>query len=140
MDVFQTSFGPIEVDPESIILFPQGLPGFETCHKFKLLHNLENPNPQLLWLQSLDDEAVVFSVVEPQQLGLSYELVLSDEECDLLGLVQPEDVVVLLMLLRSSNPDAPISANFKSPLVLNLKTRKGLQKCNVHADIVFRNF
>lgn len=138
MDVFQTRFGPIEVDPQSVLEFPLGLPGFEDCRHYKLLHE-ENPNPQVMWLQSLDNPSLAFSVVEANRLGLNYQIVLSDEETALIGLESTDDVALLLMLLRPDGEMAAVSANAQSPLVINVKTRKGLQKTDVRADIVFRN-
>ena len=48
-----------------------------------------------------------------------------------------EDAKLFLILSR---PDGnQISANTSAPLVINLQSRKGLQKLDVKADIVFRN-
>lgn len=136
MNVFQSQFGPIEVDPDTIIHFPAGLPGFEHCHQFKLLHE-EKPNPSVYWLQSLDDAEVVFSIVGAERLGFNYVLKLSDEECAQIELTDASDAMLFLILSR---PDGePIRANTLAPLVINLKARKGLQKLDVKADIVFSN-
>ena len=136
MQVFQSRFGQIEVDPDTIIHFPLGIPGFEDCKNYKLLHE-EGKEPQVLWLQSLDDSATMFTLIEAERLGLNYMLTLSDEECDCIELKNAEDAKLFLILSR---PDGnQISANTRAPLVINLQSRKGLQKLDVKADIVFRN-
>jgi len=136
MQVFQSRFGQIEVDPDTIIHFPLGIPGFEDCKNYKLLHE-DSKDPQVLWLQSLDDSAAMFTLIEAERLGLNYMLTLSDEECDLIELKNAEDAKLFLILSR---PDgSQISANTRAPLVINLQSRKGLQKLDVKADIVFRN-
>ena len=136
MQVFQSRFGQIEVDPDTIIHFPLGIPGFEDCKNYKLLHE-EGKEPQVLWLQSLDDSATMSTLIEPERLGLNYMLTLSDEECDCIELKNAEDAKLFLILSR---PDGnQISANTRAPLVINLQSRKGLQKLDVKADIVFRN-
>lgn len=139
MEVYQTPFGQIEVDPDTVITFANGLPGFPDCKRYKLLHE-EGPNPQVLWLQSLDDTAVCFSVIEADRLGLNYQIVLSDEECAAIGLNAPEDVRLLLILARKQEaPAQDIRANVQAPIVLNLQTRQAFQKTGLRADIVFRN-
>ncbi len=139
MEVYQTPFGSIEVDPQTVITFPSGLPGFPECKRYKLLHE-DRPNPQVLWLQSLDEADVCFNVVEADSLGLNYQISLSDEECAEIGLENQEDVRLLLILARKDETVSPsISANAQAPIVLNLLTRKALQKFGLRADVVFRN-
>lgn len=138
MEIYQTPFGQIEVDPDSVITFPDGLPGFPDSKRYKLLHE-ERPDPQVLWLQSLDDTELYFSVLEADRLGLSYQISLSDEECEKIGLQDPEDVRLLLILSRKNSDGAAISANTQSPIVINLRTRRAFQKAGLRADIVFRN-
>jgi flagellar assembly factor FliW len=138
MQTLNTRFGEIEIDPETVLTFPQGMPGFEDCTRYKLLHE-EQPNPRVRWLQSLDDADLSFSLVQVEHLGLSYEVSLSDEECALIELEQAEDAVLLLLLSRPFEEGQAISANTQAPVVLNIKSRKALQKVGVRADIVFRS-
>lgn len=136
MQVYQSRFGQIEVDPNTIIHFPLGIPGFEECKNYKLLHE-DCIDPKVLWLQSLDDQAVLFTLIEAERLGLNYMLTLSDEECAHIDLKSADDAKLFLILSRPENQE--ISANTRAPLVINLQSRKGLQKLDVKADIVFRN-
>lgn len=138
MTMIETRFGQIDIDPQTVLEFPQGLPGFEQYTRYKLLHE-DKPNPQVMWLQSLDDADLVFSVIEADRLGLNYQIVLSDEEVAMLQLATPEDAVLLLILSRPEDGSAPVAANTRAPLVLNPVARKGLQKTGVRADIVFSN-
>ncbi len=127
--------GEQEIEPESVISFPGGLPGFPECKRFKLFH--EEGKPTIYWLQSLDDTDVSFSVTLPELFSFVYELDLNDSEVSLLKLDDAADAVVLLMLYKPvesgeiggyANEDATIHANLKAPLVINLKSRIGLQK------------
>ncbi|TJZ69785.1 flagellar assembly protein FliW [Chitiniphilus eburneus] len=139
MQIVKTRFGEVEVDPNTVLTFPLGLPGFEPCTRFKLLHE-DKPQPKILWLQSLDEPALAFSVVTSELLGVNYQIQLSDEECELLQLEEPDDVTLLLVLARPPEEgDRPISANTQAPLIINSKSRLGLQKTGLQADIVFRN-
>ncbi|MBE9608683.1 flagellar assembly protein FliW [Chitinilyticum piscinae] len=137
MQQFSTPFGTIDVDPATVIDFPLGLPGFEQCHRFKLLHE-ERDAPTVYWLQSLDDAEVCFSVIEADRLGLNYQVKLSDEECALIALDDASQAQLLLMLARDDASDK-VKALTQSPLVLNLQARKGMQKAGLRAQIVLTN-
>ena len=126
MKISSPVVGEIEVSPERVITFPAGLPGFEACRQFALLHAEGNDAPQLFMLQSLDDADVGFTVTTPDILGLNYEFALNDAEVDDLQLTDPADVSVLLIVRRDG--DNPVHANVMAPLVINTATRRGLQK------------
>ena len=126
MKISSPVVGEIEVSPERVLTFPAGLPGFEACRQFALLHAEGNDAPQLFMLQSLDDADVGFTVTTPDILGLNYEFALNDAEVDDLQLTDPADVSVLLIVRRDG--DNPVHANVMAPLVINTATRRGLQK------------
>lgn len=138
METYKILFGDIQVDPETVITFPSGVPGLPDCKRYKLLHE-DKPNPQVMWLQSLDDAAVCFSVVEAERLGLNYQVTLSDEECAEIDLQSSDEAQLLLVLARHDEREPNIVANTQAPFVLNVRSRKALQKIGVRADIVFRN-
>lgn len=120
-------FGSVEIDPEKIISFPNGLVGFENCLRFTLVQ--ENEQGASFTLQSLDDPALAFQIVDPTTLGFNYELALSDAESALLQSPAPEDVVVMQVLFKQDGDgQAAISPNLRAPLVINTRARVGLQK------------
>lgn len=121
-----TRFGAQEVDPASVLQFPEGLAGFEDHHDFKLFH--EDGKPTVFYLQSLQDPEVQFPVVNPDAYQVSYECVLSDDEAAVLQLDDPADVAVLVTLAQGGDRDAGIHANFMGPIILNTTKRIGLQK------------
>jgi flagellar assembly factor FliW len=125
MKIESPRFGTLEVEPEKIIEFPRGLPGFEECRRFTLFHP-EGKDPKYFILQSLDDELVAFHLADPARFGFNYEIALSDEETALIGLDDPATGVVAVMLTKGSEAD-PVRANLNAPLVINLATRRGLQ-------------
>lgn len=127
MKITSPIVGEMDVSADRVITFPSGLPGFEQCRQFTLVHAAGTETPQLFLLQCLDDAEVVFTVTTPDVLGLNYEFNLSDEEVDALQLSNPEDALVLLMVSRESD-SAPIRANVMAPLVLNTANRRGVQK------------
>ncbi|CAK0765097.1 flagellar assembly factor FliW [Gammaproteobacteria bacterium] len=138
-------FGTQEVDPQSILFFPEGLPGFESCHRFKLFHE-DGEHAIIHYLQSLDNPEAVFSVVEPSWLGLDYELTLSPGESmvlkffstkkeetlkdskDSMAIKNPLLVLVMLAGVQENGEDEPcIRPLTAQPLIINPSTRRGIQ-------------
>lgn len=118
-------FGTLEIDPDKVIEFPRGLPGFESCHRFALL-NPADESPKYFILQSLDEPDVAFHISDPSNFGFTYEIMLSDEDVADLKVTDVAETAVVVMLSKAKD-DAPVSANLKCPLVLNLNQRRGLQ-------------
>lgn len=138
MQVMTEWFGPLDVDPDTILTFPAGLPGLEQCTRFKLLYDEGSAQPQVRWLQSLDQPEITFSVVDPSLFGVSYELTLSDEECALLECQHAEQIAILMLLGRNPETRA-VEPKVKYPILLNLEKRRGYQKPATRCELVFKN-
>lgn len=141
MRIENPMLGAIEVSDDKVIEFPAGLPGFEQCHRFVLVHE-EGREATVFQLQSADDPDVVFSLTGPEQFGISYEFALSDEEVDALQLARPEDALVAIIVRKDGDDPATagLRANFMAPLVINVGARRGLQKVinKLGCDILLR--
>lgn len=125
MDI-DTRTGQNEIDADSIITLPNGMPGFENLTQYKLFH--EEGKPTVFWLQSSEDPDIQFSVVDPGLLNVAYELTLSDDDLHLLKLEAPEDLSVLVTLARDTDQADNIHANFMTPILINTRERLGMQK------------
>lgn len=121
-------FGAIEVSPEKTITFPNGLFAFENNKKFTLVHEEGKAEPASFTLQSLEDPAVAFQIIDPTTLGFNYDLELSEEENTLLKNPAAEDVAVMIILFKESKGAVEINSNLRAPLIINLKERVGVQK------------
>lgn len=126
IDIERLGVKNVAVDPETLFTFPGGLAGFEESKRYKLFH--EEGKPTVFWLQSVDDPEVMFPVVSPDKLDLEYEIELSDADCSLIELQNAEDAAVVVIVYRDAVQDGKIAANTRSPLVLNVRSRKGMQK------------
>jgi flagellar assembly factor FliW len=157
-----TRFGELDVEPSRIITFPKGLPGFEDYKRWTLFHEINEKGEPVcgvvIHLQSLDNEKVMLSLTEPNLFGFNYELVLTDSEVAELKVESAHDVLVLTTLSEKdvaartlSAKDvvpkiyAPLSsediyANLTAPILINIKSRLGMQKILVpgEATIGFR--
>lgn len=134
-------FGSVEVNPESVITFPNGLVAFENSKKFMLAHEEVNGEPASFTLQSVEDPALAFQIVDPTALGFHYELALTDAENAILQTPSVDDVAVMLVLFKNEGDKAEISPNLRAPLVINTKARVGLQKVmeNLRPNITLSN-
>lgn len=123
-------FGQVEVDPEKVINFPDGIVGFENSRRFMLAHEVDKGDPVSFTLQSLDDPSLAFPVIDPSVLGFNYELELNEEEMTKLQNPAPEDITVVLILSKAEGEAGPggIRANVRAPILLNTKKQIGLQK------------
>jgi flagellar assembly factor FliW len=141
MPVLETiNFGPIAFEPESILEFPQGLPGFEERRRFVAVQ-IPQTAP-LIFLQSLEEATLCFTTMPIQAVDPDYRLQVIAEDLALIDLPvdrQPRighDVLCLAVLsLRESGP----TANLLAPLVVNLANRKGVQAVGPESDYSYQH-
>lgn len=141
MKIESPVLGAVEVSDDKVIEFPAGLPGFEDCKRFVLVHE-EGSEATVFQLQSADDPEVVFSLTGPEQFGITYEFPLSDDEIEVLRLASPDDALVAIIVRKEGDDPAGagLRANFMAPLVINVGARRGLQKVinKLGCDIILR--
>lgn len=124
MKIATARFGEIEVIPEEIIEFAEGLLGFEDAHRFVIL-NPQDGSP-FRWLQCIENGDLAFVIIEPLNFMFEYDLSISDSDADFLGLTVAEDAVLYAIVTIPENP-SDMTANLQGPIVINAKTRKGRQ-------------
>jgi len=118
------------VSDDKIVTFPHGIPGFEKYTTYIVYHKEEN-GIGAYWLESCDEKEITFTLVAPEQYGLSYELELSDEEFTTLEAESAEDLGVFMVLSKKENEQtggSDLNANIRGPIIINPKTRIGIQK------------
>lgn len=121
MIVDTTRFGPLEIDPESILVAPRGLIGFPSAQRFVLIEHA--PGTPFQWLQSLDDASLAFVVTDPHLFFPDYELEIPDSEAERLGIREPEEARILttITIRRAA---CEVTANLLGPLVIGLLSRR----------------
>ena len=139
IDIERLGLRNVAIDPDTLFTFPEGIAGFEHCKRFKLFHE-EGGEAKVFWLQSVDDSAVTFPIVAPEALDIEYQIELSDADCELIGLENVQDVAVVVIVYRDAVEDGKIAANTRSPVILNTKSRKAMQKIllDVHPTLLYR--
>jgi len=130
MEIKSKAFGEQQINSDTIISFPKGIPGFEDQTQFQLFH--QEDNTIVFLLQSTTDENIAFSVAHPSNFNINYQFLLTDEEVSTLDM-QPTDELLILLILHkdenSSEPNLPtVKGSIKSPLLINIEKRIGIQK------------
>jgi flagellar assembly factor FliW len=114
-------FGELKVPEEKAFIFPEGLIGFPSLRRFVIL---DYRDTELQWLQSVDEPDIAFMVINPFLLTNEYQFELPEPARVLLEVEDPSEVVTLVILRVEGGK---VIANFQGPLVINSRTRKGLQ-------------
>lgn len=124
MKIKTTRFGELEVDKKDVIEFTEGLLGFENQKKFFIV----DPGDQtlILWLQSTDDAATAFPIIEPKIFQPSYMVKLLPVELNSLALENLQNASVYTVLTIPQNV-TEMSANLKAPIIINNKTKMARQ-------------
>lgn len=123
MQVKTLRFGEIAVEPSSLLEVPRGLLGFPEERRYCLLEAGNGAPVQ--WLQSVERPELAFLVISPHEFFPGYEVYLDDEAVAELGLARPEEAAILALL--SIQEDKSVTANLVGPIVVNTRTRQGLQ-------------
>lgn len=117
-------FGEVPFVESDVIEFPWGIPGFASLRRFLALSLAEQPN--LVWLQSLEEPGVALPTADPWGAFPNYDPRLPDYATQALDLRQPENVNVLCVVVVA--PDGrEVTMNLLAPIVVNLESRQARQ-------------
>ncbi len=104
--------------------FPEAMWGFPHRNSFALLPAARRG---LWWLISVDQPATTFVLADPFIVDPAFVVDLGDTERLTLGIETPQDAFTLVMLTLPQSSGESVTANFRAPLVFNLRRQKGLQ-------------
>ena len=123
--LIQTSrFGGIEIQEDQIITMPSGLIGFSTDRRYVIRED-EAAKP-FLWLQSVDNDALAFVMIEPHFSFSNYELELTKETLKKLKAEKTEDLSVFVLVTMAKSME-DVTVNLQGPLLFNPEKKIGLQ-------------
>jgi len=122
-------FGILSCREDAVFEFPRGLPAFEDERRFVLIELAENS--PLVFLQSLTLPTLCFLAFPILVVDREYRLGVPGEDLAALDLDPKRQPAlgdeVLVLALVSLHDGFSLTANLMAPVVLNLKTRRGLQ-------------
>ncbi len=124
MNIKTTRFGQLEVNPNDVITFSEGLLGFESLKKYFVVD--PGDSTLILWLQSTEDEKVAFPIIEPKIFKPDYIAKLLPADLNGLELDTLQTAKLYSILTIPANV-TEMSANLKAPVVVNSAKKVGKQ-------------
>jgi flagellar assembly factor FliW len=114
LTIDSSRFGRVEIDPSTVVEFPDGLIGLGGSRYALLAADAASP---FLWLQSLEDPSLALPVTDPNRFFSSFAVQLGDDEAERLGL---DDVtaVAVYVTVRAAEALEDFTANLKAPILV----------------------
>lgn len=121
-------FGKIDIEEEKLITLEGGMIGLPEYQKFALIFDEEKGQKEssIMWLQSMDDPATAFPVMQPNLVKPDYNPTVNDELLLPLGELTEANTYVLVTMTAAADVKET-SVNLKAPIIINTDTRKGCQ-------------
>jgi len=138
MQLKTVNFGEIEINEEDVIIFPEGIPGFEDSKKYVLIGN-ESNEAVFFWLQSVDIPELCFVVTDPFMVYDGYGVDVEDEDVELLELTDPKKVLTLTIVVIPENINE-IRVNLKAPILINMEKKLGKQIIQKNDNLPIRYY
>jgi flagellar assembly factor FliW len=124
MKVDTTRFGPLDIPDDQVLVFPEGLIGFEDCTRYAIVDRPKNK--PVWWLQSLDRPEIAFILTDPAAVVANYQPPVPRSDLRQLSLASLDEAELHVMLIVTADPKE-ITANLLGPLLINPRERLGKQ-------------
>lgn len=124
MQITTTRFGNIDIDDSKIYHFPEGIIGFSEKKNFTVLDHRENS--PFKWLQSVDDGALAFIIIDPYLFMQKYDPHPMKADLEAIQLQAIEGAQIYTIVVVPQDPQK-MSANLLGPLIINTQARIGKQ-------------
>lgn len=125
MKVVTSRFGEVEVTQESMVTFPSGLVGLPNHSRYVVFDVEQGSGYQ--WLQSLDDTTLAVVLMPADVLEPDFAEQITEESVVDLDLKDDDHVSILVIVTIPPGKPDQATANFRAPIVVNLRTRIGKQ-------------
>lgn len=119
-----TRFGQIDVKPEDILIFPDGPLGFPDCTRFTFID--EERAAPFRMLQSLDNPALAFVVVDPLMARPDFQFDVTLDDLKLIKAENTDNLLVYAIVTMNRNIHE-VTINLQGPLVINPSQKLGHQ-------------
>lgn len=131
MIVNTTRFGQLEIPDDRIITMVKPILGFEGITRFCLVEQ-DDVKP-FLCLQSIEDPAVSFLIVNPILFYSDYRIKVNPKEIADLNIDHIEMVETYVIATLSDNP-RKVTVNLQGPVLINTDNRRGKQVVLVNSS------
>ena len=125
VDRFQvhSRFADADVDPGDVLMFAEGLPGYESARQFVLL-DVPDQAP-LKVLHAVNASEPCFLVVDPKRVLPTYRYELTDSDRQRLG--ASDDSTLLWLAMVIVDDAGTVAVNLRAPIVINPERMTGRQ-------------
>lgn len=129
-----TQTAEIDINEEEILLFENGIYGFESVKEYVLLS--EEENSRIFVLQPVRYKVPSFVVIDPYAIYPEYQPQLSEEDLKYFSVSKEDLRFLLITAVKENYKDT--SVNLKSPIVIDPKTRRSRQVILENPDYPIR--
>ncbi len=134
----ETNVGLLDIDEKDIIIFKQGLPGFEQLRKFALIA-LEDTKP-IQWLVSLEEKTVSLPVCDPWAIRFDYHINIPENIVSYLDISNEEKLLIMVVVrIPDANPQS-MTINLAAPIIINLDNNFALQYISEKSEYKLRHY
>jgi len=130
MKLKTSRFGEIEIKPEEIYRFKNGIFGFENFRKFVLLKEDEGI---FVWLQSVDNGELAFVLINPMDFYHEYVLDIDQNDAEDLQIKEDSQTEIFAMVVIPDDVNK-MTANLQGPIVFNHSEKVAKQVISVNPD------
>ena len=121
MQIQTSRFGVVSIEQEDLVQFPEGILGFNDLSTFVFL---EDPNDDIFaWLQSCENPAIAFPVLEPELFADDYAVKLAKNDIQALRLKDDTNGFRVFTIITIPEDPTKMTANLKAPVVVNVNER-----------------
>ncbi len=131
MQVPTTRFGELQIPDEKLVRMQKPILGFERLSRYCLIETEEFL--PFLWLQSVEDPAVAFVVVNPLVIFPEYRIEVHPQELAELEITRT-DVIETYVVVTIPEDPARMTANLQGPIVINTDNQRAKQLVLVNSD------
>jgi len=124
-------FGKLEILDDKIIKMQKPILGFEGLNSYSLIE--QDEFLPFMWLQSLDDPAIAFIVVNPVLFFSDYRIKIHSKEVADLGVNSPDNVETYVIVTIPENPKE-MSVNLQGPILINTENNMAKQLVLVNSE------
>jgi flagellar assembly factor FliW len=114
LTIESSRFGQLEVDPASVLEFPEGLIGLSGTRYAMIAGDPEAP---FVWLQSLDDPSLALPVTNPHRFFADFAVEVVDEDAERLRL-ESSGAMDVYVTVRAATALEDFTANLRAPILV----------------------
>ena len=118
-------FGEVEIDEDKVILFENGIPGFEELKRYVFMTDEDEKSP-FCWLQSIEDIDIVFTLFDVVSKIKDYSPNVEEEALSQIGEFEEEDLCIYC-IANIPKDIKDMTINLKAPIIINTRNNKARQ-------------